>query len=332
MKDGVKEFHLTAEPVKREFAPGMTVNAWGYNGATPGPTIEAVEGDRVRFLVTNKLPEHTSVHWHGILLPNGMDGVAGLNQPHIEPGRDVRLRVHAAPARDLHVPPARGRDGADGDGNDGLLRHPPARARSGASIATSASCRTSGSSTPAPRRRIRTSCSTSTSSPSTAEPTRAPAPLICGSGTACGFASANVSMDSHPIHIHGRPHLGGGDGRWADPRGGWWPETTVNVSPGTTRALEFVADNPGDWPLHCHKRHHAMNAMGHDMPERDRRRSVAAPGDDRAPRPRRHGHGHRTVWPSTRARCAHGRLPNTLPMMTGTGPFGPIEMGGCSPS
>ena len=76
MKNGVKEFRLTAEPVKREFAKGMVVNAWGYNGSTPGPTIEAVEGDRVRFYVTNKLPERTSVHWHGILLPNGMDGVA----------------------------------------------------------------------------------------------------------------------------------------------------------------------------------------------------------------------------------------------------------------
>ncbi|MDF2694851.1 MAG: Multicopper oxidase, partial [Labilithrix sp.] len=86
MNKGVKEFRLTAEVVKREFAKGMVVNAWGYNGSTPGPTIEAVEGDRVRFYVTNKLPERTSVHWHGILLPNGMDGVSGLNQPHIEPG------------------------------------------------------------------------------------------------------------------------------------------------------------------------------------------------------------------------------------------------------
>ena len=64
----------------------MNVNCWGYNGSTPGPTLEAVEGDRVRILVTNKLPEHTTVHWHGILLPAGMDGVGGLNQPHIKPG------------------------------------------------------------------------------------------------------------------------------------------------------------------------------------------------------------------------------------------------------
>src|SRR5208337_5051663 len=70
-----KEFHLVAEPVEREFAPGMTVHLWGYNGQSPGPTIECVEGDRVRIFVTNKLPEHTSVHWHGMLVPSGMDGV-----------------------------------------------------------------------------------------------------------------------------------------------------------------------------------------------------------------------------------------------------------------
>jgi hypothetical protein len=70
MEDGVKVFHLIAEPVKREFSPGLVINCWGYNGQTPGPTIEAVEGNRVRILVTNHLPEPTTVHWHGILLPN----------------------------------------------------------------------------------------------------------------------------------------------------------------------------------------------------------------------------------------------------------------------
>ncbi len=87
MKDGWKEFHLVAEPVVREMAPGMKAHLWGYNGASPGPTIEAVEGDKVRIFVTNKLPEHTTVHWHGMLLPNGMDGVGGLTQPQIKPGK-----------------------------------------------------------------------------------------------------------------------------------------------------------------------------------------------------------------------------------------------------
>ena len=56
MNNGVKEFHLVAEPVEREMAEGMTAYLWGYNGQSPGPTIEAVEGDRVRIFVTNKLP------------------------------------------------------------------------------------------------------------------------------------------------------------------------------------------------------------------------------------------------------------------------------------
>ncbi|MGE5129390.1 MAG: multicopper oxidase domain-containing protein, partial [Sphingomonadaceae bacterium] len=87
MKAGWKEFHLVAEPVLRQFAPGMKAHLWGYNGQSPGPTIECVEGDRVRIFVTNKLPEHTTVHWHGVRLPNGMDGVGGLTQPHIPVGK-----------------------------------------------------------------------------------------------------------------------------------------------------------------------------------------------------------------------------------------------------
>ena len=87
MKDNVKEFHLVAEPVVREIAPGMKANLWGYNGQSPGPTIEAVEGDRIRIFVTNKLPEVTSVHWHGVLVPSGMDGVSGLTQAPIGVGK-----------------------------------------------------------------------------------------------------------------------------------------------------------------------------------------------------------------------------------------------------
>ena len=84
---GVKIGHLVAMPVKHTFAPGLERGCWGYNGRTIGPhLIEVVEGDRVRIYVTNKLPEPTTVHWHGVILPNGMDGVSGLNQRPITPG------------------------------------------------------------------------------------------------------------------------------------------------------------------------------------------------------------------------------------------------------
>ncbi len=75
MIDGVKVYELSIDVIEHEIAPGMLIQAWGYNGETPGPTIEAVEGDKVKFIVTNNLPENTAIHWHGIFLPSGMDGV-----------------------------------------------------------------------------------------------------------------------------------------------------------------------------------------------------------------------------------------------------------------
>src|SRR5438876_4291672 len=84
---GVKVYHLIAQEVlNHEFAPGLVATCWGFNGQVHGPTIEAVEGDRVRIYVTNQLPGPTAVHWHGLFLPNGMDGVSGLTQKPIEPG------------------------------------------------------------------------------------------------------------------------------------------------------------------------------------------------------------------------------------------------------
>jgi manganese oxidase len=79
---------------------GVKATCWGYNGSTPGPTIEATEGDRVRIYVTNRLKESTSMHWHGLILPNGMDGVGGLTQAHIKPGEtyvyEFTLRQHGS--------------------------------------------------------------------------------------------------------------------------------------------------------------------------------------------------------------------------------------------
>jgi manganese oxidase len=86
MDGDVKEFHLIAEPVKQEIFPGRIVDLWGYNGSAPGPTIQVNQGDRVRIIVDNHLPEATSMHWHGFEVPNEMDGAPGSSQDPIPPG------------------------------------------------------------------------------------------------------------------------------------------------------------------------------------------------------------------------------------------------------
>lgn len=327
MKDGVKEFHLTAGPLKREFAEGMTVNCWGYNGSTPGPTIEAVEGDRVRILVTNHLPEHTSVHWHGIFLPNGMDGVGGLNQPHIKPGEtftyEFTLRQHGThmyhPHADEVVQLAMGMMGF-------FIIHPRVPER----VVQRDFCIfphmwsiDPGTMTPNPSVMLDFNLFTfnSRTYPGTA-------PLICKLGDRVRIRLANLNMTSHPIHVHGvRVWVVETDGGQI-PRTAWWPETTVNVVPGTTRGLEFVADAPGDWALHCHKPHHTMNAMGHDIPNVIGVDQSGVEEKIRALAPGYTAMGKDGMAEHAQHAAHMPGLPNTLPMMTGTGPFGPIEMGG----
>ena len=266
MKDGVKEFELVALPVKREFAPGMEVDCWGYNGLTPGPTIEAVEGDRIRILVSNELPEHTSIHWHGIFLPNGMDGVGGLTQKQIMPGEtyayEFTLEQHGThmyhPHADETVQLAMGMMGF-------LIIHPrvppdPPIDRDFCIFLAEWHI-DPGTSKPNPH--IMTDFNTFTFNSRAFPGTEH---LIVKKDDRVRLRIANLSMDSHPIHIHGhRFWIVETDGGQLGPAA-YWPETTVNVHPGSTRAVEFVADAPGDWAFHCHKTHHAMNAMSHDIP------------------------------------------------------------------
>src|SRR6266852_3933418 len=86
MDGGVKVFHLVAEPVKKKIAPFKTIDAWGYNGSCPGPTIQVHQGDRVRVIFENRLPESTSLHWHGLEIPIEQDGVPYISQKPVAPG------------------------------------------------------------------------------------------------------------------------------------------------------------------------------------------------------------------------------------------------------
>jgi manganese oxidase len=328
MKDGMKEFHLIAEPVRREFAPGMLVNCWGYNGQTPGPTIEAVEGDRVRILVTNKLSEPTTIHWHGIITPNGMDGVGGVTQKHIPAGEtyayEFTLHQHGAqmyhPHSDEMIQMALGMQGF-------FIIHPragyPEPVARHFLIFLQEWAIEPGSYTPNPNVMTDFNIFTFNSRvwPGTA-------PLVVRRGERVRISLANLSMDSHPIHFHGHRWWVVGTDGGAIPQTAWIPETTVNVPPGTTRTVEFVADNPGDWPFHCHKSHHAMNAMGHTIPNivGANQKEVTQKMEKLVPGYMAMGEGGMQEMAEMAEMMPGPR--NTLPMMTGTGPFGPIQMGG----
>ncbi len=324
MEDGFKTFHLVAEPVDREFAPGMIVKCWGYNGITPGPTIEAVQGDRVRLVVTNKLPERTSVHWHGMRLPNGMDGVAGLNQPHIMPGEtyvyEFTLREPGTfmyhPHSDEMVQMALGMMGF-------FIVHPriPETPRVERDFAIMLHEWSIAPGTARPNPAVMLDFNTFTFNhrawPGTA-------PLVVRTGQRVRVRLGNLSMDSHPIHLHGHHfEVTATDGGRIQPSARH-PLVTVDVPVGSTRDIEWIADAPGDWAFHCHKSHHTMNAMSHDVPNMIGVKQGAT--EDRV----------KKVLPSYMPMgetgmgnmMDMGRPKNTLPMMAGQGPFGPIEMGG----
>jgi FtsP/CotA-like multicopper oxidase with cupredoxin domain len=322
MRDGVKEFRIIAEPVKREFAPGMVVDCWGYNGQSPGPTIEVVEGDRVRLLVTNKLPERTSIHWHGVLLPNGMDGVAGLVQPHIEPGEtyayEFTVRQQGTlmyhPHSDEMVQMALGMMGF-------FIVHPRGGPRVDRDFAIMLHEWAIAPGTSRPNPAVMTDFNTFTFNgrawPGTA-------PLVVKKGDRVRIRLANLSMDSHPMHLHGHQFEVIGTDAGPVPPSARFREVTTNVPVGAARDIEFIADNPGDWAFHCHKSHHTMNAMSHDLPNMVGVRVDRAEAKIRSVLP-----GYMAMGQSGMGNMMDmGRPQNTLPMMTGTGPFGAIEMGG----
>lgn len=328
MKEGVKEFHLVAEPVVREMAPGFVVNMWGYNGQSPGPTIEVVEGDKVRIFVTNQLPEHTTIHWHGQRLPNGMDGVGGLNQKQIPVGKTFVYEFVARRPGTFMYHPHADEMTQMAMGMMGLwITHPKgphpmiAEVDRDYAFLLNAFDVTPGAKTP----NVNTMLDQNIWSwNSRVFP--GISPLVARLNDRVRVRVGNLTMTNHPIHIHGIEFEVTGTDGGPVPKTARWPEVTTDVAVGQMRQLEFIADEPGDWAMHCHKSHHTMGAMGHDVPTMigvDHRGLVQK---------------IQKLIPDYMVMGERGmadmgememELPeNTFPMMTGTGPYGPIEMGG----
>ena len=322
----IKVGHLVAGLIDHEFMPGLRADCWGYNGSTPGPTIEVTEGDRARFYVTNRLPEPTTMHWHGVLLPNGMDGVAGLTQRRIEPGETFKYEFTFTRAGTYMYHPHFDEMTQMAMGMVGMIvvhpRVPRTRVDRDFVLMTHEWKIKVGTRRPDPTAMLDFNVLTfnSRAFPGTE-------PLVIGRNERVRIRFGNLSaMDHHPIHMHGHYFklvaTDGGD----VPQSAQFPEATVLVPTGSTRTIEFVADAPGDWAMHCHMTHHTMNQMGHDIPVTigadgkriDRRVSSIVPE-------------YMTMGHTGMGGMSEMKMPvpeNSVPMAGGPGPFGMIDMGG----
>ena len=325
--DGVKVFHLIPEPVTHEFAPGLVTECWGYNGRVHGPTLEAVEGDRVRIYVTNRLPAPTTVHWHAVLVPNGMDGVGGLTQVPIQPGETFKyeftLKSHGTfmyhPHHDEMTQMQLGMMGL-------FVVHPknpsgPPPDRDYAFLLNEWKIEV-GARRPDPNEMtdfnifsFNGRCYPGTE------------PMVAQTGERVRMRIGNLStMSHHSIHLHGFHFEVTGTDAGEIPASARWPETTLFVPVGTSRTVEFVADAPGDWVMHCHMLHHAMNQMGHGSGNLV---GMDTAGLNQKIRPLVPGYMTMgTTGMGEMGDMGMAMPKDSVPMLGGSGPWGPIEMGG----
>jgi hypothetical protein len=331
---GVKVFHLVAEPVTHEFIPAMEGHAnlvaecWGYNGRVHGPTIEAVEGDQVRIYVTNRLPAATTVHWHGVLVPSGMDGVGGVSQRAIQPGEtfnyEFTLRQHGTCMYHSHHDEMTQMQ----LGMMGLfIIHPrepesPPPDRDYA-IMLSEWKIAIGARRPDPNEMTDFNIFTMN-----ARAFPGTQPLLAKKGERVRIRLGNLSsMSHHAIHLHGYYfHVVATDGGEI-PAAGRWPETTVIMPTGSTRTIEFIAGEPGDWVMHCHMLHHVMNQMGHDFGNV----IGVQPGRELGRELRKLAPGYMAMGAAGMGDMGAMGMPvpdNSLPMVGGRGQYDYITMGG----
>ena len=324
--DGVRVFHLVATPVAHEFTPGLVGECWGYNGLVHGPMIEATEGERVRLYVTNQLAAPTTVHWHGVNVPNGMDGVGGLNQRTIGPGQTFRYEYTLERPGTFMYHPHDDEMTQIALGMTGLfIVHPrdpePDPPDRDVAIMLHEWSIDIGTGRPNPHAMsdfnvltINGRCFPGT------------APIVARSGERVRIRIGNLGpMEHHAIHLHGHEFAVVATDGGPTPVTAQRPETTVLVPVGSTRTIEFIA-RPGDWALHCHMTHHAMNQMSHGFPN-----MVGFETGDLDERMRRLLPGYMTMGQHGMGEMASMRMAipaNSIPMLGGEGPFGVITMGG----
>jgi manganese oxidase len=258
MDGAVKVFRLKAEPLKQKIAPFKTIDVWGYNGSSPGPTIQVIEDDRVRIIVENGLPESTSMHWHGLEVPIEQDGVPFISQKPIPPGGSYtyEFTVHQEGTFFYHAHSAM----QEMIGLIGMfIAHPRTpfvpRADHDFGIVLQEWAVLPGNSVP--------NTAAMEYNWLTFNGLSAPAstPLIVRLGSRVRLRFVNLGMDHHPIHLHGHQFVITGTEGGRSPESTWYPGNTVLVGVAQARVVEFEAKYPGTWMIHCHLPHHMMNSM-----------------------------------------------------------------------
>jgi FtsP/CotA-like multicopper oxidase with cupredoxin domain len=258
MVQGAKEFHLVAEPVRRRLMPGREMEVWGYNGSCPGPTIQVNQGDRVRIVFENCLPESTSIHWHGLEIPVNMDGMPYISQKPVPPGgkfvyeftldQEGTFFYHSHGAMQemlgmigLFIIHPRNPYKPHVDHDFGIIMQEWAILPN-SNVPNTANMEFNWL----------------TFNGKVAPDTT---PLVVRQGSRVKIRLVNLGMDHHPIHLHGNTFVVTGTEAGRQPEATWGPANTVLVGVAQARDIEFAAKNPGDWMLHCHLPHHMMNSM-----------------------------------------------------------------------
>ena len=257
--DGVvKVFHLIAEPVRQKIAPFKTIDAWGYNGSIPGPTIQVQQGDRVRVVFENRLPESTTPHWHGLEVPIDQDGVAWISQKPVAPGDKYvyEFTVHQEGTFFYHAHSAM----QEMMGQVGFfLAHPqkdykPHVDHDYGLILQEWAVLPSNTVPNTAAMEFNWLTFNGVSAPMAT-------PLLARLGSRVRLRFVNLGMDHHPIHLHGHQFVMTGTEGGRAPESTWYPMNTVLVGVAQARVVEFEAKYSGAWMLHCHLPHHMMNNM-----------------------------------------------------------------------
>ena len=254
----VKSYELEVAKSTWELLPGVNVPAIVYNGTVPGPTIRVKEGDTLRIKVKNEIDKDTSIHWHGLHVPNAMDGVPGVTQPPIRPGETFTYEFVAPHAGTFMYHPHINSVEQIDKGLYGLLiidPQQPDRPTFDKEFTMMLGAWMVGME----QQSMQAMAMDYNYFTINGKAYPATGPWTVKEGDKVRIRIVNMSNLAHPMHLHGQDFkIISRDGEPLLPANQQWMNT-LNVAPGETYDIAFVADNPGNWVFHCHELHHTEN-------------------------------------------------------------------------